>query len=507
MAGAKISFGSGITELTGDAEGNARFSLPNPVDTDGSTHADVVGSLRTFSEVDAGEIIGSPFLLSGEVDDDYRVRIAPDTVLDHYRFNYSNQETGKHTFTFTTLAATITTAGLRTNSGSTGTINTGLTFGTHAQFPIVSNQTTIAGTQLSFSAAPTANVIIDFGLFQRGATTAFAPLDGVYFRLSSAGLQGILNSAGGELSTGLFPLADGVGTWAYTNNTQYFCLIQTNSVKTTFWINNILAGEIPTPAGLAMPCKSEALPWSIRHAIVGGAAGDNNLQGLVTGYYVGIRGAMYTNSLAEVASRSVGSYQGFGAVIGQLIAGTVTTGTLVKPTAAVPLNTSLAANLPNSLGGRIYETLSAGLAVNTDGIYAQYLVPAGSSTVAGRRLVIRGISLSGFIQTILVSTIINVEWYLAFGSTGTSMQTLETGSMVTGTTKAPRRVMLPSFTMSIAANAAAGTMITQPEYKITFDNPIYVNAGEYISLVGNKTGVASTSGVIAYTYQFDYSWE
>ena len=83
--------------------------------------------------------------------------------------------------------------------------------------------------------------------------------------------------------------------------------------------------------------------------------------------------------------------------MGQLVAGTVTAGTLVKPTAAVPLNASLAANLPNSLGGRIYEQLTTGLAANIDGIYASYTVPAGSVTVQGRRLKIVGLMLSGYV--------------------------------------------------------------------------------------------------------------
>ena len=43
---------------------------------------------------------------------------------------------------------------------------------------------------------------------------------------------------------------------------------------------------------------------------------------------------------------------------------------------------------------------------------------------------------------------------------------------------------------------------------IFFDSPIYVNPGERIALVGNKTIItAITSGILSYTYQFIYSWE
>lgn len=75
-------------------------------------------------------------MLSPEVDKDYRLRIAQDNQMDQEMFNYTAQNTGKHTFTFTTLAATIGTGGITTNSGSITTTTTGLTFGTFAMFPV-----------------------------------------------------------------------------------------------------------------------------------------------------------------------------------------------------------------------------------------------------------------------------------------------------------------------------------------------------------------------------------
>lgn len=62
-----------------------------------------------------------------------------------------------------------------------------------------------------------------------------------------------------------------------------------NNVSTSFWINNYKYGEIPTPSSLNFPCKSVALPWSFRHAIVGGAAGAV-LQSVVSDYRVFTRG-------------------------------------------------------------------------------------------------------------------------------------------------------------------------------------------------------------------------
>ena len=498
---------------SGKANVDATFNLQ--VVTPGSTAGGVefgggtANSQGMFSEIDAGSKNASREMLSPEVDKDYRLRVAHDTKMDQESFNYASQNTGKHTYTSgTTLLATMGVGGLLTNSSSITTTTNGLTFGTHAQFPVGGTQTVICETSIAFSAQPNANTVIDFGLFQRGAANPFLPLDGVYFRMTSAGMFGVINSGGVETTSAVFPLTVGTGTYVYTNNAVNRFLIQVNNVSTSFWINNLKYGEIATPVGSGFPCKSSGLPWSIRHAIVGGAAGAI-LQATVTDYRVLVRGPLYADQLGTVGNRMFGSYQGLSAgTMGQLVAGTVTTGTLVKPTAAVPLNASLAANLPSSLGGRIYEALTAGLAVNVDGIYASYTVPAGTSTAPGRRLRVDGLKLSAVVSTAAVGGPVTTEFYIAFGHTADSMQTAETGSMITGTTKAPRRVMLPELTQLLTAAQAVDTRISQLATIAVFANPIYVNPGERIALIGNKTAtVAATAGVIAHTYQFDYSWE
>jgi hypothetical protein len=115
--------------------------------------------------------------------------------------------------------------------------------------------------------------------------------------------------------------------------------------------------------------------------------------------------------------------------------------------------------------------------------------------------------MSAAIQTVVAGGPVQTEFYIAFGHTADSLQTPETASMATATTKAPRRVMLPAFTQTITAAQAVNTMVAQGDRVIRFDAPIFVNPGERIALVLNRMGTALTSGVIAYTYQFIYSWE
>lgn len=484
-----------------DANSNSFVRLPG-ADAGG---VDQGGGYRNgaaqFSEVDAGTITALRDMLSPETDLDYRQRVAHDNRVDQHAFNDTVQYTSKFSHAFTTLTATASAAGLLTNSGGITTTTTGMTFGTFAMFPVGGTETAVCETSLSFSAQPNSNTVIDFGLFMRGASTAFAPLDGVYFRMTSAGMFGVTNFAGVETSTAVFPLALGAGTFVYTNNTVYRWLIQVNNVSVTFWVNNIKYGEIPTPIGANFPCQSRALPWSIRHAIVGGAAGAVT-QALVKDYRVYARGPQFADSLGNIGNRVMGSYEGLaGNTIGTI--GTYTNST--NPAAAVPLNTSLAVGAVGLLN-QAWETFS--LAVNTDAILQSFQIPAGSITVQGRRLKVTGVKLSSFVQTVLAGGPQNRVFALAFGHTAVSLATAESASFATGTTKARRIVLLPELTQVITAAQAVNTMVSQPGGSVSlFPEPIYVNPGEFVAVTVKGIGTVGTSGTLVTHVQLIYAWE
>ncbi len=459
-------------------------------------------STANVSEVDNGAVFGTRTMLSGEVDDDYRQRVAHDNWLDEENFTDTAQNTGKFSHTFTTLTATESTSGLLTNSGNITTTTTGMSFGSFAMYPISGTQTLVVETALAFSAQPNANQVIDFGPFQRGAATPYAPLDGVYFRVSSTGMQGVINVNGVETTTAVFPLSGGTGTFLYTNNIVYKYLVQTNNVKTTFWINNVKYGEIINPAGAGLPALSRGLPWSIRHAIVGGTAG-SAMQALVKSYRVFMRGTQYAERLSVVGNKVYGSYQGLsGGTMGSL----ATQPNSTNQTTAVPTNTALTANLPAGLGGLGLVTAQATAA--TDFIFGSYQVPVGSSTVQGRRLVIRGVMVDLLNTGAAVATTATVlEMKLAYGHTAVSLATAETASFATATTKAPRRIGLGYASFPIGA--AIGAPPTQGKIFMDLgDAPIYVNPGEFVALVGKfLIGTATASQTIQFMWQPVYSWE
>jgi hypothetical protein len=475
-----------------DAAGNQLVILPK----DG-------GGLRVFNENDDGTVTGEPDIKSNEVDEDYRSRAAIDLLQDEENFCYTAQNTGKHFYANTTMTNAWATGAMSTNSGGILTTTTGSTFGSYAYFPILGTHTLSFDIEGSFSAAPATNTVIDFGGFIRGAANPYAPADGAYFRLTAAGLQGVVNYNGTETTTAVFLAAAGGAPWAYTINKKYQFILYITPRRVEFWINDngsvFLYGAIDTPIGNGQPCASSSVPFSVRHAIVGGAA-SSALSFQLARYSVRSGGAMTATTPSMQGNRLFGSYQGLsGGTMGTSArVGTITTGNETNVTAAVPTTTTAA--LGSGLGGTFWET--ATLAVNTDGIIMSYQVPAGTPTVPGRRLVLRGIYLNSYIQTAIAGGPFTAEWFLAFGHTAVSLATAEAAG-----TKAPRRILLP-FTQQIAANQAVNTAVAQANAFLDLgDAPIFINPGEFVQLCTRHIGTVGTSGTIVHRVTPVYGWE
>lgn len=456
---------------------------------------------RIFSEVDAGGITAAPILTSPEADVDYRLRISQDLLLDEEVFSYTAQNTGKHLFVNTTMAATWTAGQFTTNSGNITTATTGCALSSRAFFPNTGTQTLSCDMELAFTAQPTTNVIIDFGLFNLGAANPYAPTDGAFYRLNSAGLQGIISHNGTETSTGVFPLENGTGTWAYTNNKRYQFIIYMGGVEAVFWVNDgtgaVMLGRIPLPTSQGRICMGGSVPWAIRHANVGGAAG-GAISALLGAVNVRLGGSNVSTTVTVQGNRMYGSYQGLsGGTMGSLASYANST----NPTAAAPSNTALTANLPNGLGGQ--GAVTAAAAAATDGIWASYQVPAGTVNLPGRRLVVRGVKIDLVnLGAAVATTATTIQFALAFGHTAVSLATAEAA-----TTKAPRRVALGIATWAVGAGIGA-----QPQcgpVVVDFgDAPIFVNPGEFVQLVGKfLAGTATGSQVINFTYTPIYGWE
>lgn len=490
--------------IEGDTSGNVvevttAKRMKMELESDAYTDPLQIGSVRAMGEVDGGFLTATPILRPLEVDADYRARVSQDCLYDEEVFNYTAQNTGKHNFTNTTMSATWTAGKFTTNSGSVTTISSGVQLATYAFFPCTGTTTLSLDAEIAFSAQPTTNTFIEWGVGQAG-TQLIAPADGVFFRLSSAGLQGVCSYNGTETSTGVFPLSGGTGTWIYTNNKRYQFIVYQSMVEAMFWVNDgtgaVAMGRLPLPT--AQPRMSMAAGGQVffKHRIVGGAAA-GVLQGFVGAYNLRQGGVNFATVPSTSGSRTLGAYQGLsGGTMGSL----ANYANSANPTAAVPTNTTAA--LGTGLGGQFWET--ATLAVNTDGIIQSYQVPAATVNVPGRRLVIRGVGLMSYIQTVIAGAPFVAQWSLAFGHTAVSLATAEAA-----TTKAPRRIPLPAFTQVVTAAQAVSTMVSQPggSYVDFGDAPIFVNPGEFIQLVTKHVGTVATAGTIAHVVTFAYGWE
>ncbi len=492
--------------IRGDASGaqvDASNRLKIVSETDAATNPDGVGCVRIFSENDPGFVLGGVRLASNEVDEDFRSRQAVDLIRDEHNFNTTAQDTGKHTYTNTTMSNTWTLGAMNTNGSGITTTTTGTNFGTYRYFPIFGTNTMAMDIEGSFSALPVSNTIIDFGGFLRGAANPYTPVDGAYFRLTSAGLFGVINYNGIETVTSVFAEEFGGAAWTYTPNKKYQFILYITPRKVQFWINddgNInLFGELDTPSGNGQPCASSSVPLSVRHAIIGGAAG-GVISFQLSRYNVRTGGASPVTTPSTEGNRVFGAYQGMsGSAMGTTArVGTITSGNEANVTAAVPTTTTAA--LGPGLGGTFWETVS--LAANTDGIIMSYQVPVPTVSLAGRALVLRGMYLTSYVQTVIAGGPYIAEWFLAFGHTAVSLATAEAAA-----TKAPRRINLP-FTQVVTAAQAVSTTIAQQVTFVDFgDAPVFVNPGEFIQLCTRHIGTAGTTGTVVHRVTPVYGWE
>lgn len=484
MAGIRIEGNTSGNVAEVSATNELKVTLPT-----GSVPASV-GAVRMFSENDDGTATGSVYLASPETDDDSRLRIAHETIFDTETFNYTAQSTGKHFSRATTMAFAWSAAGLTSNSANITTLTTGVAFGTYAEFPMIGASHLYCEIEGSFSAQPTTNTIIDFGMARMAAANPYAPTDGVFFRLTSAGLSGVASYNGAETTTSVF-------SFTYTNSQKYQFIISAHERVVEFWIDGTLYASIDTPVGQGQPYMSASLPFAIRHAIAGGAAG-SAMSFVLNDYTISIGGPAVSTTPSVMGQRIYGSYQGLsGGTMGSL----TTYPNSANPTAAAPSNTALTANLPAGLGGQ--GAVTAAVAAATDGIWGSYQVPAGTANVQGRRLVIRGVNIDLVnLGAAVATTATTIQFSLAFGHTAVSLATAEAVAA-----KAPRRAALGIATWAIGAAIGA-----QPQFgpiKVDFgDAPIFVNPGEFVALAGKfLAGTATASQVINFVWQPIYGWE
>jgi hypothetical protein len=453
------------------------------------------GFVSVACQRDAGDVSGTSYTLPIDASEDWRIRVGMDTFLDNVVFNYSGQDTARHRYDNTTMTATWGSGFLAFNSGSITTANTGATISTYKVFPVFGATDLYVEMSGEFSTAWKAtNTTTDFGLFLKGASTPYAPTDGIYFRATSAGMFGVVNNNGVETVTPAAFTVAGGAEWIPSLDVVYKFTLVINAKLVSFWIDDVLVGKIDTPAGNAQPILGGSLPLSVRQAI--GVSNASAAQQFKL--------SEYTVSLADVLTSKPWHHQmcGMGQMAYQAQAGATAGSTAAiangtNPTPGAGSNTT--ANVAG-LGGLGAFSTSAGAV--TDFIATSYQNPAAAVGQTGKNLYITGVSISAINTGAAVATsATSLYWYLAFGHTNVSLATTEAANA-----KAPRRVGI-GF-MSALTGAAIGQTYTPTPLTMKFDSPIVVNPGEFVASVCKfYTGTATTSQVTVFSVTFDGYFE
>jgi hypothetical protein len=447
-------------------------------------------------EHDSGAVTGSAYQDPIDITTDYNLRVGLTTLLDNCDFNFANQDTSRQIYRNTTMTAVWGGGFLTTNATAITTLNTGVLVATYNKFPLYGASDTWFEWTGSFTTSWLAtNTTIDMGAFLGATTTPFAPTDGVYFRVTSAGIQGVSCYNGSEQTTSIFKAAFGGANWAPVLGQVYEFGISINNREIEFWIGDDLMAELTVPSGTGQPMSCGSVPFAIRHAI-GGTAASAAMQFKMATYCISLSD-FNTNKLwsHQVCGMGQMGYQGqAGGTMGST---SNLTNSLAIPTGAAGSNT--AANV-TGLGG--LGAIQAAVTAATDFIATSYQNPDSTVAFTGRKLVINGVKISCVnMGAAVATTATTLFWSLAFGHNAVSLANPEAA-----TTKAPRRVPLGFVSAPVAT--PVGSNYSPDAIVYTFAAPIIVNPGEFIATVVKIVlGTATASQLIMYSVMFDAHFE
>ena len=466
------------SSTAGKANVDANYQLAVATNTDPLK----AGAMRMFSESDPGTVTGAATCRSPETSHDFRLRGGLDMQEFNDTFNYTNQDTGKYRYDFITLTMSLAGGALTTNPLSGVAINTAARMRSWRTFQPWGQQTPLYSEfSISMTAALATNTTHYLGLYIDSGSSPFTPTDGVYFKITSAGVVGVINFNGTETTTSVF-------TFTFTTNRVYQFLITINEREAEFWIDDVLYATLTVQTGNGQPFMSASLPLAVGHAIGGTAAGsavsmkiwDTSVQFGDIGYNVplGVQMALMGNGLQVQQAATTG--------------GQLTTYALGAEPSAVTLTASTAP-ATNTLGGLFILPAAITTAASDYPLFA-WLNPAGTTAIHGKAFICTGIRMGELsVTTALVGGPLIIPMAIGFGSTASTLATTETTTFTTATTKIARKI--PLGTQAVPATSAVGAVIAG--YSVDFGAaPIVINPGEYLHIIVRVLGTNLTSGVI-----------
>lgn len=436
-----------------------------------------VGGVRLFSENDTGAITGTPYLRSPETSSDYRLRVGVDSVWDDDNFNYVSQNFNKHKYVSNTLTMTWAGGFLNTNGGSVTTTATGCQLQTYRHFPLQGGGGLYCETAMALSNAPVTNWELDFGMFLPAAASTTVPVDGVYWRFSSSGIEGVSNTNGVIVSTGILPFTP-------TINQVYKYNISISDGELEFWIDDELYGELPKPVGTGSMMYGGSVPFAVRHHHTGVTSGV--IQAKFANYTIGV--ADMDNVRLWATNKAGQGLSGIQTPSGGAAGQTANNVNSTVPATATLSNTAAGYA---TLGGSFVFAAPAG--AETDYALFAYLNPIPTSGITGRNLVIRGAWVHTWNQVVATATTPTImQWSIAVGSTAVSLATADGAA-----TRMPKRLSLGA--QSFPVGSVVGYMPAAVDTNL--DAPIVCEPGTYVHIilripVGTATATETFRGIV-----------
>jgi hypothetical protein len=475
-------------KLIGSSSGNvAEVDSANQLKVALSNTDANAGKVRIMSENNA-EAGGTVYLKSPETSADYRLRVGLDTILFEDNFNATIQNTSIWRHVFSTMTMTQSSGFLNVNANSSTASGNSCSLQTHQYFPLVGTAPIYGEIVASPVNAFLANQVFEVGFFVPNGGSA--PADGVYFRVTSAGIFGVVNFNNVETLTSAIPVT-------LTSAQNYKFTIVCSEREVEFWVDDENWTELAIPAGNAQPMLSGSMPYSISYRNSGTVSGSPVNQMKVGNVTVSLADLNTSLPFAHQQALYGMAYQ---TTNGTAPAQTVQFSNTAEPTGAAATNTTAA--LGTGLGGLFKANAMASSA--TDLIISSYQVPAATVNITGRNLVITGVRADVTNQVVAVATTaFNFQCAVAFGHTAVSLATTEGASFSTATTKAPRRVPVGSLYLPVAA--AVGQNSNQ--IRIGFQSPIVVYPGQFVAFIVKPIlGTATATETLLFNIGFDHYW-
>lgn len=486
MAGAKIGFGSGTSELTGDASGNAKVNLPLTSSQAGYAQqvyvpTSTLPKIQKITESNA----------------EYSAELRQLIELD---FNSASTTwAAKIGTNATTMTKAVNNGFMRLNSGAITTLNTGISIYTTRTFVLDEGYDFRLKFKIRHANFDLANkeAYAGLGYYAFAANQAAANNEFIGFKWTTGGLLlGVVTT-----STGGAGADQTVSLSVQTNNVTHEYELVITDDRVEFWIDGTYQNSIAKPTDMYAVTKSASYPILFRLFNSGIAPSSAPLMDIADVSFFKIGGDDGLTQPIRAALVGKSSYYFQPDLQSASTATHLFPASGTAPTANAGSNTASAANNVAVMGGIIRNTLTGvTVTLSTNILWIAYQNPsiptaAGAANNA-RNFIITGIHISPMVVTAaLTGGGFTAGWFAAIGATATSLATTDADGTTAVAQKAPRIVPLPLIS-TLGAAAALGTVSTNVgDHQFLFTTPLVVHPGEFIH-VGFRT-IAVTAAVTA----------